>query len=102
MINTLSADSADQGDNLDLTLTGSNFLPGITASFGGNGITVNSVDLNSSTSLLLDLSVSADASAGKRSLTLINTDGAYYTKAKAFEVSEAADESLVEKMWNNT
>lgn len=47
----------------------------IAAAFSGTGITINSVTYNSPTQLTLNISVSASATTGGRSLTVTNPDG---------------------------
>ncbi|MFC2091703.1 SBBP repeat-containing protein [Elusimicrobiota bacterium] len=89
VINTVSPGQADQGDALDVTVTGNNFLSAVTASFSGTGINVNSVTVNSSSELVLGLVVSSDALPGKRGLTLTNTDDGFYTQSAIFQIDSS-------------
>jgi hypothetical protein len=88
--------------NVTITVTGTStdgsgfFDPGstypkhITASLGGNGVTVNSLTFISPTQVTLNVSVAATATPGLRPLTITNPDGQAVTTSSLFRVSGPA------------
>jgi hypothetical protein len=72
VLSALSASSGKRGDVLDVTFTGTGFISGVTTLDAGTGITVNSVTVQSSTSLKATVSISQSATPGVRSWTLTN------------------------------
>gem|GEM_PF-3352668 len=68
--------SLNQGtSNQNLIVSGSNFESGATATFSGDGITINSTTFNSSSQLTVNISVAANATTGPRSITITNPSG---------------------------
>lgn len=67
---SISPVSADQGQTLDITITGRSFRAGDAASFSGSGITVNSTIYVNRTTLTANITVDWEATAGVRSLTV--------------------------------
>ena len=55
--------------------------------FSGNGITINSVTRNSSTSITVRMSVAGTATASFRDVTVTNPDGGTSTLANGFRVT---------------
>jgi hypothetical protein len=72
--------------NLTVILTGTNFLPAPTCSFGV-GITVNACTYNSPTQLVANISIAANAAIGTNSITVTNTDGQFTVLANGFTVN---------------
>jgi hypothetical protein len=64
-----------RGQSHGLTVTGTGFLPGITAEVEGDGVQVFSVERLSATSLHVVVVVTDEAAAGPRSLVLSNPNG---------------------------
>jgi hypothetical protein len=91
VISSINPASGARGKTHDVTVSGSNYVTGITASFSGTGITVNTVNVSGTTGLTLNMTVSGIALTGNRSLTLTGTDGAFYTKSDIFEVTGIRD-----------
>jgi hypothetical protein len=58
-----------------VTITGSGFQSGIVAGTSGGRVTVNSVTLVDATSLVLDITVNANAIPGARDISVTNVDG---------------------------
>ncbi len=61
--------------NVTLTVTGTELLSGLGASISGSGITIHSVNQESTTSAKIVVSVAADAPVGARDVTVINQGG---------------------------
>ncbi|GEM_PF-1186367 len=93
---SVSPSTVNTGEsNVSLSLTGTStsgtgfFDPGtgftgrISASVSGTGVTVNSVTFTSPTSLTLNVTVAAGATAGTRTITVTNPDGQTATSATA-------------------
>ena len=80
--------SGSQGSTLNLAITGvnTNFTATSQVSFSQAGITVNSVSLNSTTSLTANITIAADATVGARDLT-VSTGSEVVTAAGAFSVT---------------
>ena len=85
-LTSVSPNSGGQGViGLDVTLTGSNFLPGPTCTFG-EGITVNSCTYNSSTQLTADITITSTAFIAASNVTVTNSDGQSATLVNGFSV----------------
>ncbi len=63
-----------QGFDIDLALTGKNFVPGTKVSFANQGIRVLGFSSSSSTEITVHIKVAGDAPTGKTSLFVINPD----------------------------
>jgi hypothetical protein len=76
-VGLLSPAEGPQGSSLLLEITGSNtnFLSLSTVSFSGDGITVNSVKVNSPESITANVSIAAGASLGFRDVTITTALG---------------------------
>jgi hypothetical protein len=70
-----------------ITITGSHFQSGASASFSGAGITVNSTTFKSSTEVTANVSVLAGASTGSRNITVTNLDGGAGTGSGVFAIN---------------
>ena len=68
----MSPANADQGDTLNVAVTGTNthFIQGVTAADFGPGITVNSVQVVSPISAVVNISIGAGATVGLRTVVL--------------------------------
>src|SRR5690606_8912079 len=62
---------ARAGSSLDVTLTGSGFVSGVTSVTFGAGITVSSTNVTSATSLTAAIAIDAGAAAGARDIEVI-------------------------------
>jgi hypothetical protein len=69
----LPAAGAQAQTNLNVVLTGTNFLPGPICSFGA-GVDVNSCTFNSATQLTANVNVLASAAVGTRNVVVTDTD----------------------------
>jgi hypothetical protein len=87
-ITDVEPDSLGQGaTNQDLTVTGTGFVDGATASFSGTGITVNDTTFVSPTELTVNVTISAGAPTGARNLTITNPDKGTTTCTGCFTVN---------------
>lgn len=72
-LDSLSPTSATQGTTLDVMLTGSNFIDGVSSvSFSGTGITINTTTINSDTEIVVHISIDAAAATGDQDVTVTN------------------------------
>ena len=93
-VSSVAPDSANQDTaNLMVSIYGAEFLPGASVGFSGNGITVNDSEVISGTQIDADISISADATAGARDVTVTNIDGQSDTEVGAFTVIQNGDGS---------
>ena len=75
-VTAVNPSSVNRGvNNVNLAVTGANFMDGATITFSGTGITVNSVTYNSSTSLTVNVNISSSAALGSRDITVTNPYG---------------------------
>jgi hypothetical protein len=81
----LPASGAQAQTNLNVVLTGTNFLPNPICSFGA-GIDVNSCTYNSATQLTANLDVLKTAAVGTRNIVVTDTDTQTATLANGFSV----------------
>lgn len=63
VLSSLSRAAGAQGTTVNLTLTGSNFMPASTVAVSGSGVTVSNVSVLSSTQITATLTIAANASA---------------------------------------
>ena len=70
-----------------VTVTGTAFQPGATATVSGTGVTVHSTSFVSATALTLDVSVDATAATGNRTISVVNPDGGTSTGSATFAVN---------------
>ena len=95
---TLSPISATQGQqNISVTINGqfTNFVQGTTqVSFGGGGVTVNSVTVASATSLTATISLALGAATGARTVT-VTTGTEVVSLASSFTVQQATNQAPV-------
>src|SRR6185437_15192671 len=87
-LTSLNPTSGGQGQNLTVTLTGSNFRGAATCMFGA-GITVNSCAFNSATQLTANITIGATAILGARNVTVTNPDTQSSTLSNGFSVTMA-------------
>ena len=74
-VTSTSPSSRGQGaTSQSITITGTGFVSGATASFAASGITVNSTTFVSATSLTANVTVSSGATTGAGSVTVTNPD----------------------------
>lgn len=71
-VSGVSPNQTGKGSKLNLVLTGTNFLEGVSTVSFGPDITVNSTNITSSTQITVDISVSASAVTGARNVTVTN------------------------------
>jgi hypothetical protein len=81
----LPASGAQAQTNLNVVLTGTNFLPNPICSFGA-GIEVNSCTFNSATQLTANVDVLTNAAIGTRSIVVTDSDTQTATLANGFSV----------------
>jgi hypothetical protein len=86
---SVSPSTSERGQTLTVTVTGTNFDTGATASFLDPKITVTSATLLSCTQLRLTLAIAADASLGARTLEITNPDGSYVSRPSALQITDA-------------
>ena len=86
-LSTASPNSGMEGQaNLSVTLTGTNFLPSPTCTFG-SGVTVNSCNYNSATQIVANISIDLNAPTGASNITVTNTDGQSAVLSNGFTVN---------------
>jgi hypothetical protein len=73
--------------NVDLDVTGMDFVPGDTLSFSGGGITVNSSNVVSESEMQANVSIAANALASSRDVTVTNSTLGSSTCTSCFMVA---------------
>jgi hypothetical protein len=88
-LTNISPNSGSQGQTLDVVLTGTNFISGVTTVSFGSDITVNSTTVYSSTSITANITIAATATTGLRSVSVSNSPpgGGTATLANGFTVN---------------
>ena len=88
-LSSLTPPTAAQGTTLDVTLTGSNFIDGVSSvAFSGTGITLNTTTVNSNTEIVVNVTLDATAPTGDRDVTVTNTGpGGGTSGAQTFTVT---------------
>ena len=77
----------NQGETLEIVITGANFTGATAVSFG-DGITVNSFNVDSATQMTISITIGASAPAGTRDV-LVTTPGGNTTLAGGFTVEDS-------------
>ena len=87
IVSSVFPSSGAPGDTLNVTITGSNFLPGGSVSFG-QGIAINNVNYISSTELRVSITIDQNARVETqgRTVTVTNPDGSSGSLSDAFLV----------------
>lgn len=78
--------SGEQGQSLTVIVTGESFDTGATATFGA-GITVTATRRDSCTQLSVDIQIASNATAGARTVEVMNPDRSFGALANAFTVN---------------
>jgi hypothetical protein len=94
VISNVAPPGAQQGQQLAVAFSGTNFDSGATVQFSGSGIQVTSVAVASCASLTAQISIGATAATGARSVTITNPGGAQGTAAGAFVVQAVVAPSV--------
>lgn len=88
-IDSVAPSSGTRGGSLTVKITGQKFQPGATVSFG-DGIGIDAVTFVNAETLLVDITITAGAATGLRTVTVTNPDGGSGTLASAFDVGGKA------------
>src|SRR5262249_45158143 len=88
-ISSVAPSTGLPGAAFAVTVAGTNFQPGASASFGAD-VTVTSTTGTSSTQLSVSISIGATATMGPRDVTVTNPDGQVAIKQGAFTVAPPA------------
>ena len=88
-LSSLTPTTAAQGASLDVTLTGTNFIDGVSSvAFSGTGITINTTTVNNDTEIVVNITLDAAAPLGDRDVTVTNaTPGGGTSGAQTFTVT---------------
>jgi hypothetical protein len=89
LLSSLSTGIGVPGETKDVIITGTNFYSGVSVSFSGTGITVNSATLDSATQITANITIASDVKLGKRDVTVTNIDESSYVQSQAFEINTA-------------
>ena len=81
---SVSPSEGSQGQNLAVTITGTNFTAATAVSFG-SGITINNFSVNSDTQMTASISIGSSASIGTRDVS-VTTPSGVVTKTDGFTV----------------
>jgi hypothetical protein len=89
-VTSTSPSSRGQGAaSQNITISGTNFASGATASFSGTGITVNSTTFVSASQVTANITIASNATTGPRDVTVTNPDAGTGTGAGSFTVNAA-------------
>ncbi len=91
VVSTASPSSADQGTQLDVTLSGVNYQAGTTVQFSNGGITVNSAAVSSCTDIVVNITIGAGATPGPVDVEVTRADGVRGSASGIFTVVAPAD-----------
>ncbi|MFC1851239.1 S8 family serine peptidase [candidate division CSSED10-310 bacterium] len=90
-ITLCNPDQGNRGSTLDVIITGTNFLDGVTTDFG-SGIAVNSTTFGSESEVTANITIEPGAIEGPRNVTVTNPDSKYDILTDGFEVLITAPE----------
>ena len=85
IVSSVFPSSGQLGDTLNVTITGLNFLPGASVSFG-QGVAINNVNFVSSTQLVVNITIDTNArvEVSGRTVSVTNPDGSSGSLSDAF------------------
>ena len=86
-IDSVSPANALPGTSVNVTITGSMFLPGAALSVSGSGVTLSNIVIDSLTSIRATLIISSSATAGARQVSVTTASG---SSSVAFTVGDSA------------
>lgn len=86
VISAATPSSGNQGDTLDVVLTGELFDSASTVAFSNEGIAVNSVEFVSSNELKTNITIADECPPGEYDITVTNSLGGSFDAAEIFEV----------------
>jgi hypothetical protein len=86
-LTSISPNSGVQGQNVPVTLTGTNFVAGATIALSGAGITVSSTTVVSATQIMATFAIAANAATGAQNVTATTSGGT--SGAQPFTVNVA-------------
>jgi hypothetical protein len=87
-LTSIVLNSANQGQAMAVTLTGTNFLPGASIGMSGTGITVTNTVVVSATQMTATFTLAANAPVGAQNVTVTTTSGT--SNSVAFTVISSA------------
>jgi len=79
VIDSVSNGTFTQGETAELHIFGSGFIEGANVLINGELITINLIQYNSDTDILLNITIDNAALPGSRSITVINPDSMQWT-----------------------
>jgi hypothetical protein len=88
-VTVVNPDNGNQGDTLDVTITGTNFTDASVVSFGA-GITVTGFTEDSATQITADITIATDAALGARDVS-VTTPAGTETLTDGFTVTDIPD-----------
>ena len=88
VVSQATPSSGEQGQTLDVVITGTNYQNGAGVQFGGSGITVNSVTRNACGQITANITIAGGAAANNRSVTVTNPNGVAGSSGGIFSVVE--------------
>jgi hypothetical protein len=95
-LTSLAPASGNAGQTLNVIFTGANFISGVTAVNTGPGITINSTNVTSATSLTANLRVAPNAATGPRDFTVANSSpGGGVSTAQIFTVTAIQTDRVI-------
>ncbi|HSH60677.1 MAG TPA: hypothetical protein VK988_13760 [Acidimicrobiales bacterium] len=90
-VSSTSPSSLPQGSAAqNVTISGTNFASGATASFSGTGVSVNSTTFQNTTTVVANVTVASDAPGGARNVTVTNPGGASGSCSGCFTVTASS------------
>jgi len=98
IVEGVKPDRAFQGDELSVTIFGSNFQKGATVAFSNEGIKVGVVEFISNSELQAQIAIASTAPIGARDVTVTNPDGNQGTGKGLFRVDAPVVPPSVEKV----
>jgi len=89
--------SVERGSQIDLTISGTNFMTGASVSFSDPAITINSVAVNGCNEVVVNVDVPASASLGATDVTVVNPDQVFATGGGILTVTNAAPDGSIDQ-----
>jgi hypothetical protein len=89
-LSSITPNTGQQGQAVNVTLTGTNFVPGATVQVSGSGISVTNVSVTNSTTMSALFTIMGGAAVGSRNVTVTNpAPGGGTSGAQPFTVTMA-------------
>jgi len=97
VVGAASPASAERATQIDVTISGANFMSGASVSFSDPAITINGVTVNGCNEIVVNVDIPASTSLGATDVTVVNPDQVFATGVGVLTVTNAAPDGSIDQ-----